>query len=54
MTRCATIRRQCPHTGKWITGPAHLFAPPRVKQSDIARYGSFEAARDAMKDHVHG
>jgi len=33
MTPIATIRRQCPHTGNWITGPAHLFAPPRVKAS---------------------
>lgn len=48
MTRAATIRRQCPHTGNWITGPAHLFAPPRVKASDIAKHGSFAAAREEL------
>lgn len=48
MTARATIRRVCPHTGKTIAGPAHLFAPPRIKQSDINRYGSFTAARDAL------
>lgn len=48
MTARATIRRVCPHTGKTIAGPAHLFAPPRIKQSDINRYGSFQAARDEL------
>lgn len=44
----ATVRRQCPNTGNWITAPAAWFAPPRIKQSDITRYGSFQAARDAV------
>lgn len=34
-----------PHTGKTIAGPAHLFAPPRITASDVARYGSFDAAK---------
>lgn len=37
-----------PHTKRTITAPAHILAPPRIKQSDITRYGSFQAARDAV------
>lgn len=37
-----------PHTKRTITAPAHILAPPRIKQSDINRYGSFTAARDEL------
>lgn len=37
-----------PHNGRTICAPAHILAPPRVKQSDITRYGSFDAAREAL------
>lgn len=37
-----------PHSGRTICAPAHLLAPPRIKQSDINRYGSFNAARDEL------
>lgn len=37
-----------PHTKRTISAPAHILAPPRIKQSDITRYGSFQAARDAV------
>jgi len=41
----AHIRRKCPNTGKWINGPAHLFALPRITASDVAKHGSFDAAK---------
>lgn len=41
-----------PHTKRTITAPAHILAPPRIKQSDITRYGSFRAARDAVSRRV--
>lgn len=41
----ATIRRVCPHTGKVIAGPAHLFAPPRIKASDVVKHGGLENAK---------
>lgn len=37
-----------PRTKRTISAPAHILAPPRIKQSDITRYGSFQAARDAV------
>lgn len=53
MTARATIRRVCPHTGRTISGFAHQFAPPRIKASDVARYGSVEAAKRELWGNNH-
>ena len=34
-----------PHNGRTITAPAHILAPPRITASDVARFGSLEAAK---------
>lgn len=52
MTARATIRRVCPHTGKTIAGPAYMFAPPRITASDVATYGSFDAAKRELWGRV--
>lgn len=37
-----------PHSGRTICAPAHLLAPPRVKASDVAKFGGYMEAREAL------
>lgn len=46
----ATIRRAF-RDKPTVSGPAHLFAPPRIKQSDVDRYKGFENAKREIWDN---
>ena len=44
MTTIATRRIVHPN-GKVTNAPAHFAAPPRIRASDITRYGGLDAAK---------
>lgn len=46
-TRIATAILKDNQTGRTITVPAHMVAKERITATDIAKHGSFKAARDA-------
>jgi|GEM_PF-5313021 len=50
MTARATIRRAF-RDKPTVSGFAHQFAPPRITASNVARYGSFDAAKREIWDN---